>query len=104
MLPLKLCMLSSEIMPYAKTGGLADVAGALIQEFRRLGHDARAFMPLYASVGRAHPELRPVLGLQNSTIALGTTNYSFGVLTASFPGTDIPMYFIDCPELYDRSA
>jgi starch synthase len=104
MIPLKLCILSAEIMPYAKTGGLADVTGALIQAFRRLGHDVRGFMPLYAPVRRAHPELRPVPGLQNSTIALGATNYSFSVLTASFPGTDIPMYFIDCPELYDRSA
>ena len=45
-------------MPYAKTGGLADVASALLQELGRLGHDVRAFMPLYASVRRAHPELQ----------------------------------------------
>ena len=52
---LKLCVLSSEIVPYAKTGGLADVAGALVQQSAALGHEVRAFMPLYSVVRRAHP-------------------------------------------------
>jgi starch synthase len=100
---LKLCILSSEVMPYAKTGGLADVAGALLQEVRKLGHEVRGFMPLYKSVRDAHSELQPVLGLQNVPLVLSETEYSFSVQTASFPGTDIAMYFIDCPALYDRS-
>ncbi len=52
--PLKLCVLSSEIMPFAKTGGLADVVGALVRELAHRGHDVRAFMPLYV-VGPAYP-------------------------------------------------
>ena len=36
---LSLCVLSSEILPYAKTGGLADVAGALVRNLRLLGHE-----------------------------------------------------------------
>jgi starch synthase len=102
--PLKLCILSAEIVPYAKTGGLADVTGALLQEFRRLGHDARGFMPLYASVRRAHPGLRPVPGLLNLGMSFGQAHYAFSVLTESYPGTDIPMYFVDCPALYDRPS
>ena len=54
--PLKLCILSSEIVPFAKTGGLADVVGALVREFAQSGHEVRAFMPLYAAVRRAHPD------------------------------------------------
>jgi len=91
-------------MPYAKTGGLADVAGALLQEMKRLGHDVRGFMPLYAPVRSKHPELQPVLGLQDVGMTIGATNYAFSVRTGSFPGTDIAMYFIECPELFDRSA
>ena len=52
MAALKLCILSSEILPYAKTGGLADVAGALVRNLRALGHEVRAFMPLYPAVRR----------------------------------------------------
>jgi len=101
---LKLCVLSSEILPYAKTGGLADVAGALVQNLRRLGHDVLAFMPLYSAVRTAHPELQPVLGVQQIPLAIGDREYRFSLQTASFPGTDIAMYFVDCPELYDRAS
>ncbi len=41
---------ASEAVPYAKTGGLADVAGALLRELRALGVDARLFMPLYGCI------------------------------------------------------
>jgi starch synthase len=102
--PLKLCILSSEIKPYAKTGGLADVAGALLQELKELGHDVRGFMPLYASVRRAHSELLPVPGLENMRISIGPARYSYSVHSARFPGTEIPMFFIDCPEMFDRAA
>jgi starch synthase len=104
MTTLKLCILSSEIMPYAKTGGLAEVAGALLQELRRLGHDVRGFMPLYGSVKRARSEIQPVPGLQNIAMSIGAHDYYFSLYTAGFPGTDIPMYFIDCPALFDRQA
>jgi starch synthase len=101
---IKLCLLSSEIAPYAKTGGLADVAAALLREIRRLGHEVHAFMPLYAAVRRSQTMLQPVLGAQNVGITIGTTSYKFSLQTASFPGTDVAMYFIDCPELFDRPA
>lgn len=104
MIPLKLCVLSSEIMPYAKTGGLADVAASLLQQLKRLGHDVRGFMPLYSSVRAAHPELQPVLGLQSVGITIGSTAYSYGVHTASFPHTVIGMYFIDCPAMFERPS
>jgi starch synthase len=91
-------------LPYAKTGGLADVAGAYIRNLNRLGHEVCGFMPLYAPVRTAHPELQPVLGAQHLPLGVGGTEYRFSVLTASFPGTDAAMYFIDCPALYDRAG
>jgi len=103
MAALKVCILSSEILPYAKSGGLADVAGALVENLRLLGHEVRAFMPLYAAVRAAHPELKPVLGVQKIPLAVGATQYRYSLQTASFPRTDAAMYFIDCPELYDRA-
>ncbi len=101
---LSVCLLSSEIVPYAKTGGLADVTGALVQEVQRLGHDVRGFMPLYSAVRRAHPELKIVPGVDQVPLIIGSTRYQFSLQTAKFPGTDIDMYFIDCPALYDRDG
>jgi starch synthase len=101
---LKICILSSEMVPFAKTGGLADVAGALVRELAQLGHEIHAFMPLYAAVRRAHPGTQPVLGLQNVGVAIDGRDYAFSVRTTHVPGTAIPVYFIDCPELFDRPA
>ena len=104
MTPLKVCILSSEIMPFAKTGGLSDVVGSLVRELAHLGHEIRAFMPLYASVRRGTTGTQPVLGLQNVGLTVGKRVYSFSVRTTSLPTTNIPVYFIDCPDLFDRPS
>lgn len=51
--PLKIAFLAAECAPFAKTGGLGDVVGALPKALVRFGHDARVFLPLYASINRA---------------------------------------------------
>ena len=99
---LKLCILSSEIVPYAKTGGLADVAGALVRNLADLGHDVRAFMPLYPVVRRNHPDLKPVPGAQRVSLSIGDTEYWFSLFSATYPKSDAPTYFVDCPALFDR--
>ncbi|HTV97306.1 MAG TPA: glycogen synthase [Steroidobacteraceae bacterium] len=101
---LKVCMLSAEIVPFAKTGGLADVAGALVRELSRVGHEVRAFMPLYAAVKRSQPATQPVPGLQNVGVTIGSRVYAFSVRTVSMPGAQVSIYLIDCPELFDRPA
>jgi len=101
---LKLCILSSEIIPYAKTGGLADVAGALIGEFSRLGADVRAFMPLYASVRGGPWRFEPIPGAQNVPLEIGATRYEFSVFTSPRAGGERSIYFVDCPALFDRGA
>jgi starch synthase len=102
MAALKLCFLSSEIVPYAKTGGLADVAGALVRNFADLGHDVRAFMPLYPVVRRNDPGLQPVLGAQRVSVSIGDTEYRFSLLSATYLKSGALVYFIDCPALFDR--
>jgi starch synthase len=49
---LKILMVTPEAVPFAKTGGLADVAGVLPRELVRLGHDVRLVIPGYASIDR----------------------------------------------------
>ena len=48
--PLKIVMISSEVAPFAKTGGLADVVGALPQVLRGMGHEVIVVMPRYGSI------------------------------------------------------
>jgi starch synthase len=100
--PLKTCVLSSEIMPYAKTGGLADMVGALLRSLRLAGNDVLAFMPLYPVVRREHTDLAQMARLQEIPLSLGGAEYAFSVYTTTLDRTDIPIYFIDCPAMFDR--
>jgi starch synthase len=65
--PLNLLIAASEAIPYAKTGGLADVAGALPQEFAKLGHDVILALPHYRSVSESGRTFRPIATIPVST-------------------------------------
>jgi starch synthase len=58
---MKVAFLSSEVIPYAKTGGLADVAGALPKYLSPLGAEVRVFMPFYRAVKARRLRLEKVL-------------------------------------------
>jgi glycogen synthase len=75
-------MLASEVEPLSKTGGLADVAGALSKYLHGAGHDVRAFTPCYASIDRSAWGAAPVAGLTQVPLAVGPHNYVFSVLRA----------------------
>jgi starch synthase len=99
---LRICFVAAETAPFAKAGGLADVAGALGKFLHLDGHDIRLFMPLYSSIRREHPEVQPVPRLQNLAVQLGAYHYDFSVATLPLPGAQTPVYLIDCPACYDR--
>ena len=48
--PLKILFLAAEAVPFAKVGGLADVAGSLPQAIKALGHDVRLMIPRYGAI------------------------------------------------------
>ena len=81
--PLNLVLAASEVVPYAKTGGLADVAGALPQEFAKLGHDVIVLLPRYREVSASGRTFRPVV-----TISLDTPQ---GVLDAVIEEDLVPV-------------
>ncbi|MCL2810116.1 MAG: glycogen/starch synthase, partial [Treponema sp.] len=56
---MKILMVSSEAVPYAKTGGLADAVSALSISLAKLGHDVRIVIPRYYSIDRSSLKLLP---------------------------------------------
>jgi starch synthase len=90
--------------PFAKTGGLADVTGALLRQFATRGHDVRAFMPLYASIRKPGADLRLVPGIGTIEIAISEASYRCQIFSTRMPGSSAPVYFVDCPELYSRAG
>lgn len=101
-MPLRICFIASEVAPLAKTGGLADVAGALTKYLHQAGHDVRTFMPLYRQVDRRQLEIWPVDFLRDIPLQLGPHSFKFSVHTARLPGSRAMLYLVDAPALFDR--
>ncbi len=93
---------ASECVPFAKTGGLADVVGALPLELVKLGQEVTVYLPLYAKVrGQLPGELN--YAVQSITIPFQHYNRSVGIADGGKRG-GVQYYFVDCPELFKREG
>ena len=100
--PLRICFVSSEVTPFAKTGGLGDVSAALPRTLHRLGHDVRPFLPFYSQIDRDAHQILPVEFLEDLPLGLGGRTYHFSVYTTEIPRSGLPLYLVHCPALFDR--
>jgi len=99
---LRICFLSAEYAPFAKSGGLGDVSAALTRHLALRGHDVRTFVPLHGQMDLRGVDLHPVDFLQQLTVDVGPHRFAYGVRTARVPNSDLWIYLIDCPALFDR--
>lgn len=101
---LNILIVSAEVAPFAKTGGLADVAGALPRALAKLGHDVRVLMPCYRQVSEGPWDLKLAKGgLQLEGAGLpDDMPRSFQLRESVLPGSQIPIYFVDQPQYFDR--
>src|SRR5437660_1587990 len=96
---MNLLLASSEVHPYSKTGGLADMVGALAKTLARNGHQAGLVTPLYADARKRFPGLKPA-GLPLD-LQMGARNVAGEVLCLR-PAKGLTIYFVDQPGFYDR--
>ena len=93
-------MVSSEAVPFAKTGGLADVVSALSEKMREMGHDVRIVMPRYYHIDRSGlKKLDDALGVK-----LGWGEEWTAVYEGRLPGSEVPVYFIEHERFFGRDG
>jgi starch synthase len=103
--PMSILFVSSEVVPFAKTGGLADVSAALPQIIRELGHDIRIIMPKFAAVSDRKFKIHDIKRLTDMPIRLGEKTF-LGSVKSSFLTnikTKVQVYFLNNEQLYCRS-
>lgn len=93
---------ASEAVPFAKTGGLADVVGALPQQILKLGHEVTVYLPLYREV-QQHLNGEPTYAVRSITIPFPHRNRFVGIVDGGVRD-GVKFYFVDCPELFDRQG
>jgi starch synthase len=99
---LKICFVSSEVVPFAKTGGLADVAGALPIALKELEQDIRLMMANYKSINERKYILREVIRLKEVNVELDKETKIIDGKTAFLPKSKVHVYFLHIPEYFDR--
>ncbi len=92
---MQIAFAASECTPFAKTGGLADVVGALPRELVKLGHQVSVYLPFYTRV-RRHIEGEPSYLARSLTIPFRYYNRCVGIADGG-QRDGVQYYFGDCP-------
>jgi len=98
---LRILMMASEAAPFAKTGGLADVVGALPRALAALGHDVRVLIPKYRGVEAQAGPL--TLVASNLRVPLGDRAAEGALFEAKSRG-GVTVYFLAHDHYYDRDG
>ena len=98
---MKILLASSEVHPYSKTGGLADMVGALGKALARAGHEACIVTPLYREIQERFPAMRRADW--QFDLPLGARQKRAGLWSLEVEKR-LTIYFVDQPEFYQRAG
>jgi len=97
---LKILFVTSEVVPFVKTGGLADVSSALPQMLSEMGHEIRIVVPKYGAVDERKFKIHEVVRLKDLVIKIGDKDVVFSLKSCFLPGPKVrvQIYFLDIDE------
>ncbi len=101
---MKIAFVTSEVEPFSKTGGLADVSGSLPKELTKLGAEVLLFSPFYKNVKEKDFRFSKIdFGFEPSVIINGKET-KFDVYETKLPRNKVKYYFIDAPQYFHRKT
>jgi starch synthase len=91
----KVLILSAEVWPFAKTGGLGDVSGALPRALARLGVDVRVVLPWYRKIATREPRVEAEVIAERVPCTFAGEDRPFELLEGRLPGPEkVPVWFV----------
>lgn len=96
---MRVLFVTNEAVPFAKVGGLADVAGSLPRAIAREGVDIRIAMPHHR---QCPPDERCEVTLPGLSVQAPTRAFAAGVLETTLPDSNVPVYFVKYDPYFDR--
>ncbi|MBI3879900.1 MAG: glycogen synthase GlgA [Verrucomicrobia bacterium] len=98
---MRILLASSEVHPYSKTGGLADMVGALAKSLAEAGHKVGLVTPLYRGIAEKCPAIKPLdYALE---VPMGNARAGAGVLVHEL-SPNLTIYFIEHRDFFDRTG
>ncbi|NCQ19112.1 MAG: glycogen synthase GlgA [Ignavibacteria bacterium] len=99
---LKILFVTSELFPFMKTGGLADVSAALPQMLTELGHEVRILVPKYGAIDSRKYKIHEVVRLKDITVKIGNKDIVFSLRSSFLPSqrVRVQIYFLDNQEYF----
>lgn len=101
---MKIAFVTTECVPYAKTGGLADVAGSLPKALEKLGCEVKIFLPKYLFIDESKYGLRYNWTIGEMPIRINGVTRSVHLHQAKLPNSNVEVNFIDCPTYFNRGS
>lgn len=101
---MRILLVSAEITPFAKMGGLGDVSAALSKYLRMNGHDIRPVMPLYDFIDKQKFRLTLIEFARNVSIRMGNEEFVCHFWTGKLPGSETDVYFMQNDKLFNRGS
>ncbi|MCJ7555275.1 MAG: glycogen synthase GlgA [Ignavibacteriaceae bacterium] len=101
---MKIAFVSTECVPYAKTGGLADVTGALPKALEKLGCEVKVFLPKYSLIDESTHGLRYNWDVGEIQIRVNGVVHSVHLHQAKLPNSNVEVNFIGCPHYFNRGG
>ena len=101
---MKIAFISSEVVPFVKTGGLADVTGALPKALNNLGCDIKVYIPKYSVIDENKFDLQYREDIGDIPIKVAGVTKIVKLYQSKLPDSNIIIIFIDCPYYFHRET